>query len=64
MTAKTINQLPHGEYRELMKEAMERGKKCILGEYLPGTDIILIGVIDIVKDLHKEIATLKEGQDA
>ena len=49
----TINQLPNGEYKEILQDAYDRGK-AIMGEYgLDVTQIFILGLADIIKDMKK-----------
>ena len=49
----TINQLPNGEYKEVLQDAYDRGKE-ILGEHgLDITQIFILGLADIIKDMKK-----------
>ena len=51
----TLNQLPNGEYKEILQDAYDRGKG-IMGEHrLDTTQLFILGLADIIKDMKKEV---------
>jgi len=50
-----ITQLPNGPWREYALEAQRRGIEVVSDCNLSGTDITLIGVIDMIRELTEKI---------
>jgi hypothetical protein len=50
-----ITQLPNGPWREYALEAQQRGIELVSDCNLSGTDITLIGAIDMIRELTEKI---------
>jgi len=50
-----ITQLPNGPWRECALEAQRRGIELVSDCNLSGTDITLIGAIDMIRELTEKI---------
>jgi hypothetical protein len=50
-----ITQLPNGPWREYALEAQRRGIEIVGADILSGTDVILIGAIDMIRELTEKI---------
>ena len=50
-----ITQLPNGPWREYALEAQRRGIELVSDCNLSGTDVILIGAIDMIRELTEKI---------
>ena len=50
-----ITQLPNGPWREYALEAQRRGIELVSDCNLSGTDITLIGAIDMLRELTEKI---------
>jgi len=50
-----ITQLPNGPWREYALEAQRRGIELVSDCNLSGTDITLIGAIDMIRELTEKI---------
>jgi len=50
-----ITQLPNGPWREYALEAQRRGIELVSDCSLSGTDITLIGAIDMIRELTEKI---------
>jgi hypothetical protein len=50
-----ITQLPNGPWREYALEAQRRGIELVSDCSLSGTDVILIGAIDMIRELTEKI---------
>jgi hypothetical protein len=50
-----ITQLPNGPWREYALEAQRRGIEIVGSDILNGTDITLIGAIDMIRELTEKI---------
>jgi len=50
-----ITQLPNGPWREYALEAQRRGIEILGADILNGTDITLIGAIDMIRELTEKI---------
>ncbi len=54
-----ITQLPNGPWREYALEAQRRGIELVSDCNLSGTDVILIGAIDMIRDLNERLTKLE-----
>jgi hypothetical protein len=54
-----ITQLPNGPWREYALEAQWRGIELVSDCSLSGTDVILIGAIDMIRDLNERLTKLE-----
>jgi hypothetical protein len=50
-----ITELPNGPWREYALEAQRRGIELVSDCSLSGTDVILIGAIDMIRELTEKI---------
>ncbi len=55
MRAIKITELPNGPWREYALEAQRRGIEIVGSDILNGTDITLIGAIDMIRELTEKI---------
>jgi len=55
MRAIKITELPDGPWRKYALEAQRRGIELVSDCSLSGTDVILIGVIDMIRELTEKI---------
>lgn len=55
MRAIKIKDLPDGPWREYALEAQRRGIEILGADILSGTDITLIGAIDMIRELTEKI---------
>lgn len=60
MSSIKITQLPNGPWREYALEAERRGLEKISDCRLSGTDVILIGAIDMIRELNEKLETKKD----
>ncbi len=60
MSSIKITQLPNGPWREYALEAERRGLEKISDCRLNGTDVILIGAIDMIRELTEKLETKKD----
>ena len=60
MSSIKITQLPNGPWREYALEAQRRGLEKISDCRLSGTDVILIGAIDMIRELTEKLDTKKD----
>ena len=58
-----ITDLPNGPWREYALEAQRRGLEKISDCRLNGTDVILIGAIDMIRDLNERLTKLESKKD-
>ena len=59
MRSVKITELPNGPWREYALEAQRRGLEKISDGSLSGTDVILIGAIDMIRELTEKITKLE-----
>ena len=59
MSSIKITDLPNGPWREYALEAQRRGLEKISDCSLSGTDVILIGAIDMIRDLNERLTKLE-----
>ena len=59
MKSVKITDLPNGPWREYALEAQRRGLEKISDCRLSGTDVILIGAIDMIRDLNERLTKLE-----
>jgi len=59
MRAIKITDLPNGPWREYALEAQRRGIEIVGSDILNGTDITLIGAIDMIRDLNERLTKLE-----
>ena len=59
MRAIKIKDLPNGPWREYALEAQRRGIEIVGDDILNGTDITLIGAIDLIRDLNERLTKLE-----
>ena len=55
-----ITDLPNGPWREYALEAQRRGLEKISDCRLSGTDVILIGAIDMIRELTEKLESKKD----
>ena len=55
MRSVKIKDLPDGPWREYALEAQRRGIEILGADILNGTDITLIGAIDMIRELTEKI---------
>ena len=55
-----ITDLPNGPWREYTLEAQRRGLEKISDCRLNGTDVILIGAIDMIRELTEKLESKKD----
>ena len=60
MSSIKITQLPNGPWREYALEAERRGLEKISDCRLNGTDVILIGAIDMIRELTEKLESKKD----
>lgn len=58
-----ITDLPNGPWREYALEAERRGLEKISDCRLSGTDVILIGAIDMIRELNERLTKLESKKD-
>ena len=59
MSSIKITDLPNGPWREYALEAQRRGLEEVGDCRLNGTDVILIGAIDMIRELNEKITKLE-----
>ena len=59
MSSIKITDLPNGPWREYALEAQRRGREKISDCRLSGTDVMLIGAIDLIRELNEKITKLE-----
>ena len=59
MTTKTLAALPHFEGKDLAFEVQQRGCKAVGASITVASDVMLIGLIQVVKELQDEVRHLK-----
>ena len=59
MSSIKITDLPNGPWREYALEAQRRGLEKISDCRLSGTDVILIGAIDLIRELNERLTKLE-----
>ena len=59
MRSVKITDLPNGPWREYALEAQRRGLEKISDCSLSGTDVMLIGAIDLIRELNEKITKLE-----
>ena len=59
MKSVKITDLPNGPWREYALEAQRRGLEKISDCSLSGTDVMLIGAIDLIRELNEKITKLE-----
>jgi hypothetical protein len=59
MKSVKITDLPNGPWREYALEAQRRGLEKISDCRLSGTDVMLIGAIDLIRELTEKITKLE-----
>ena len=59
MSSIKITDLPNGPWREYALEAQRRGLEKISDCSLSGTDVMLIGAIDMIRDLNERLTKLE-----
>ena len=59
MKSVKITDLPNGPWREYALEAQRRGLEKISDCRLSGTDVMLIGPIDLIRELNEKITKLE-----
>lgn len=59
MKSVKITDLPNGPWREYALEAQRRGLEKISDCRLSGTDVMLIGAIDLIRELNEKITKLE-----
>ena len=57
MRSVKITDLPNGPWREYALEAQRRGLEKISDCSLSGTDVMLIGAIDMIRELTEKLET-------
>ena len=59
MRSVKITDLPNGPWREYALEAQRRGLEKISDCRLSGTDVMLIGAIDLIRELNEKLTKLE-----
>ena len=59
MRSVKITDLPNGPWREYALEAQRRGLEKISDCRLSGTDVMLIGAIDLIRELTEKLTKLE-----
>ena len=59
MSSIKITDVPNGPWREYALEAQRRGLEKISDCRLRGTDVMLIGAIDLIRELNEKITKLE-----
>ena len=59
MSSIKITDLPNGPWREYALEAQRRGLEKISDCRLSGTDVMLIGAIDLIRELTEKLTKLE-----
>lgn len=59
MTTRTLAKVPHFEGKELAMEVQQRGCKALGASITVASDVMLIGLIQVVKELQDEVRQLK-----
>ena len=59
MRSVKITDLPNGPWREYALEAQRRGLEKISDCSLSGTDVMLIGAIDLIRELTEKLTKLE-----
>ncbi len=54
-----ITDLPNGLWKQYALEAQRRGIELVSDCSLSGTDVILIGAIDMIRDLNERLTKLE-----
>ena len=63
MTTRTLAALPHFEGKDLALEVQQRGCKALGASITVASDVMLIGLIQVVKELQDEVRHLKAAQN-
>ena len=58
-----ITELPNGPWREYALEAQRRGIELVSDCSLSGTDVILIGACDMIRDLNERLTKLESNSE-
>lgn len=64
MPNKKISELPDAPYKKYAYEAQERGKALTQGLLSVPTDVILIGTLDLIRELYEKIEALESKTNA
>jgi len=59
MKSVKITDLPDGPWKQYALEAQRRGIEIVGADILNGTDITLIGAIDLIRDLNERLTKLE-----
>ena len=62
MRSVKITELPNGPWREYALEAQRRGLEKISDCSLSGTDVMLIGAIDMIRELNEKLTKLETNK--
>ena len=62
MSSIKITDLPNGPWREYALEAQRRGLEKISDCSLSGTDVMLIGAIDMIRELNEKLTKLETNK--
>ena len=62
MSSVKITDLPNGPWREYALEAQRRGLEKISDCSLSGTDVMLIGAIDMIRELNEKLTKLETNK--
>lgn len=57
--SRTFNELPAAPYKELANEVERRGLDLVGGVAMEGTATVLIGLIDVVRELSEKVEALQ-----
>lgn len=63
MANKTIGELPEAPYIKLAKEAERRGIELVDGAITDSVSVILIGTLDIIRELKDKVDALGVSDD-
>jgi len=61
MTNRKISDLPNAPYRKYASEAERRGFDVTHGLITEATDVILIGALDMIRELYERIKVLESA---
>jgi hypothetical protein len=62
MTSRKLSELPYFSGKELALEVHKRGIEVFGADNLTASDLMLIGLIQVVEELRDEVRYLKEAQ--
>lgn len=63
MSGRRLSQLPDAPYKKYAEEALRRGTESTGGELSDATSVILIGALDMIRELYEKIAILESKEE-